>query len=281
MNRVALITGASRGIGRGIALELAALGYDLVLNYAGNEAAAVQTAADCLAAARAAGTTLRAEPCQADISKTADRQRLIEFTRQAFGRLDLLVNNAGVAPTARADILEATEESFDRLIAVNVKGPYFLTQLAAKWMIEQSEAAGAADDQAGKPAEEHAPSRRDDYRPKIVTISSISAYTASTNRGDYCVSKAALSMLTPLYAARLAGHGIRVYEIRPGIVATDMTEPVKQKYDALIAGGLTPIRRWGLPQDVGKAVAAIALDLLPFSTGEVLNVDGGFHLRVL
>lgn len=270
MNPVALITGASRGIGRGIALELAKLGHDLVLNFAANAEAARATAADCLAAARAVGKTIRAETCQADISRAADRQRLMEFTRATFGRLDLLVNNAGVAPSVRADILEAGEESFDRLIAVNVKGPYFLTQLAARWMIEQVEAARRGGSGAGGA-----------YRPRIVTISSISAYTASTSRGDYCVSKAALSMLTPLFAARLAEHGIHVYEIRPGIIATDMTGPVREKYDRLIAEGLTPIRRWGTPEDVGRAVAAIAQHLLPFSTGEVINVDGGFHLRRL
>jgi NAD(P)-dependent dehydrogenase (short-subunit alcohol dehydrogenase family) len=274
MNPVALITGASRGIGRGIALELARLGHDLVLNYAANAEAARLTAADCLAAGRAAGKTIRVETCPADISRSADRARLVEFTRSAFGRLDLLVNNAGVAPSVRADVLEATEESFDRLIAVNVKGPYFLTHLAARWMVDQVEAARPSGDAADA-------SGNVSYRPKIVTISSISAYTASVNRGDYCVSKAALSMLTPLFAARLADHGIHVYEIRPGIIATDMTGPVKEKYDRLIAEGLTPIRRWGTPEDVGRAVAAIAQDLLPFSTGEVINVDGGFHLRRL
>jgi len=266
VNQPALITGASRGIGRGIALELAALGCDLVVNYASNEQAARQAATDCLALAQTHGKKIRAEVFQADISKAADREKLIGFARSKFGRLDLLVNNAGVAPVVRADILEAGEESFDRLIAINVKGPYFLTQLAAKWMIEQS--ASARETAA-------------EYQPKIITISSISAYTASTNRGDYCVAKAALSMLTPLYAARLAEYGINVYEIRPGIIATDMTGPVKEKYDKLIADGLTPIKRWGAPADVGKAVAAIAGGLLPFSTGEVLNVDGGFHLRRL
>lgn len=265
MNPVALITGASRGIGRGIALELAGLGYDLVINYACNLAAARQTAADCLARAKAAGRVIRAEVCQTDISLAADRARLIGFTKKVFGRLDLLVNNAGVAPNVRADILEAGEESFDRLININLKGPYFLTQLAAKWMIEQCA------NRAALPGP----------RPKIVTVSSISAYTASVNRGDYCLAKAALSMLAPLYATRLAEYGINVYEIRPGIIATDMTGPVKEKYDRLIAEGLTPIKRWGLPADVGKAVAAIAQDLLPFSTGEVINVDGGFHLRRL
>jgi 3-oxoacyl-[acyl-carrier protein] reductase len=263
MSPVALITGASRGIGRGIALALAPLGYDLVINFAGNAVAARQTAADCQAAA--AGRSIRAEPCQADISVAGDRERLIAFTRAQFGRLDLLVNNAGVAPTVRADLLEATEESFDRLVAINVKGPYFLTQLAARWMIEQQ----ASTASAARPA------------PKIITVSSISAYTASINRGDYCVSKAALSMLTPLFAARLAAHGINVYEIRPGVIATDMTGPVQEKYDRLIAEGLTPIPRWGTPEDIGRAVAALAEDRFPFSTGEVFNVDGGFHLRRL
>ena len=264
MNPVALITGASRGIGRGIALELAKAGHDLVINYAGNVASAQQTVGDCIAAAKTKGKVIRAEVCQADISKDADRKKLIEFTRATFGRLDLLVNNAGVAPDVRADILEASEESFDRLININVKGPYFLTQLAAKWMIQQVQSPESKVES-----------------PKIVTVSSISAYTASTNRGDYCVSKAALSMLTPLFASRLAEHGINVYEIRPGVIATDMTGPVKEKYDKLIADGLTPIKRWGTPGDIGRAVAAIASDALPFSTGEVINVDGGFHLRRL
>lgn len=265
MNPAALITGASRGIGRGIALELAGIGFDLIVNFRGNTAAAEQTAADCLARAKGAGHEIRAVIAQADISIEPDRQRLIDFTRSSFGRLDLLVNNAGVAPEVRADLLEASEESFDRLMRINVKGPYFLTQLAARWMIDQVR----TDSTLTMP------------RPKIVTISSISAYTASINRGDYCVSKAALSMITPLFAARLAEHGINVYEIRPGIIATDMTGPVKAKYDQLIAEGLTPIPRWGVPADVGRAVAAIAQDLLPFSTGEVINVDGGFHLRRL
>ena len=276
MNPVALITGASRGIGRGIALELAKLGWDLVINFAGNAAAARQTAQDCVLTAQGDGHAIRAEPCQADISQTAQRQALIEFTRTRFGRLDLLVNNAGVAPDVRADILEASEESFDRLMAINAKGPYFLTQLAARWMIEQTQATHPRS--LGSGAASHA-SRI--THPKIITVSSISAYAASTNRGDYCVSKAALSMLTPLFASRLAEFGINVYEIRPGIIATDMTGPVKEKYDRLIAGGLTPIQRWGTPEDVGKAVAAIAQDALPFSTGEVINVDGGFHLRRL
>ena len=271
MNRVALITGGSRGIGRGIALALARAGHDLVINYARNAEAAQKTAADCVALAAAGGHTIRARPCPSDIADPAARQRLIDFARTECGRLDLLVNNAGVAPEVRAVLLESGEASFDRVLAINVKGPFFLTQLAARWMIEQARADAEA---SGPDAPAFAP-------PQIVFISSISAYTASSNRGEYCVAKAALSMLTPLFAARLAEHGINVYEIRPGIIATDMTAPVKAKYDALIAEGVTPIRRWGSPGDVGRAVAAIAEGAFPFSTGEVLNVDGGFHLRRL
>ena len=265
MNAVALITGGSRGIGRGVALELAKTGCDLVINYVRNSSAAEQTVAECVLLGQKSGRSIRAENCQADIGTSGGRQQLIEFTKTRFGRLDLLVNNAGVAPEARVDILEATEESFDRLMSINLKGPYFLTQLAARWMIKQAES-GA---------------RTGAVTPKIITISSISAFAASINRGDYCLAKAALSMLTPLYAARLAEWGINVYEIRPGIIKTDMTRPVQDKYDQLIKEGLTPIQRWGTPEDVGKAVVAIAQDLLPFSTGEVINVDGGFHIRRL
>jgi len=259
MNPVALITGASRGIGRGIALELARIGHHLVINYAGNAEAAAQTRADCLAAAR---SEIRAEVCQADVSVAADRQRLIDFTREKFGRLDLLVNNAGVTSRGRKDILDATEENFDWLVGINLKGPFFLSQLAARWMIAQTQTL-------------------ENYRPKIVTVTSISAYTVSTNRADYCMAKAALSMMVKLFAVRLAEHGINVYEICPGVIVSDMTGPVKAKYDQLIAGGLTPIKRWGQPEDVGRAVVAIAQDLLPFSTGEVINVDGGFHIRTV
>jgi 3-oxoacyl-[acyl-carrier protein] reductase len=265
VNAVALITGGSRGIGRGIALQLAKLGCDLVINYASNLSAAQESADACQASAQIKGRTIRAEIFQADIGEIGNHHDLIEFVRSKFGRLDLLVNNAGIAPTVRADILETSEESFDRIFKVNVKGPYFLTQSAARWMIEQTTAGLHS-----------VPIKR-----KIINISSLSSYTASSNRGEYCVAKAALSMLTPLYAARLAEYGINVYEIRPGIIATDMTQPVKEKYERLIAEGLTPIKRWGTPEDVGLAVAAIAQDLLPFSTGEVINVDGGFHIRRL
>src|SRR5436190_8507032 len=201
MNPVTLITGASRGIGRGIALELAKLGYDLVVNFAINAAAARQTASACVAAGKEGRQKVRAEICQADIAVAADRQRLIDFTRASFGQLDLLVNNAGVAPAGRADLLEATEESFDRLIAINAKGPYFLTQLAARWMIEQiTRCSGVRENTADPPRGRQAAAgvrsgpanaATGPLRPKIITVSSISAYTASVNRGDYCVSKAA------------------------------------------------------------------------------------------
>ena len=253
---VALVTGSSRGIGRGIAVALGRIGWKVVVNYAGNRAAADE----CVALVKAAGGD--ATPVQGDVGVAADRARLVAETLRWGGRIDLLVNNAGVAPDVRADILEAGEESFDRLIRINLKGPYFLTQAVAKAMAVQTP------DETGS-------------RGQIVTVSSISAYTASVNRGDYCIAKAGLGMLTALFAARLADLGIRVYEIRPGVIATDMTGPVKAKYDALIAGGLTPIKRWGQPDDIGRTIAAIARGDLPFSTGEVINVDGGFHLRLL
>jgi NAD(P)-dependent dehydrogenase (short-subunit alcohol dehydrogenase family) len=253
---VALVTGASRGIGRGVVLTLAREGYDCVVNYARNAAAAGEV---CRAIESAGGQAL---PVQADVSAGGDRQKLVAETVARFGRIDLLVNNAGVAPDVRADLLDASEESFDRLIDTNLKGPYFLTQLVARQMIAQASNLESP--------------------PKIVTISSVSAYAASTNRGDYCVAKAGLSMMTKLFAARLAEHGINVYEIRPGVIATDMTGPVKAKYDKMILEeGLTPIRRWGTPDDIARAVVAVAKGLFPFSTGEVLNVDGGFHLRRL
>jgi 3-oxoacyl-[acyl-carrier protein] reductase len=276
MNRTTLITGASRGIGRGIAIELAKVGYDVVANYNGSQGGAEETASLCVEAAKAVGHGIRAEVCQADVGVDADRNKLIDFTREAFGRLDLMVNNAGITSIGRADILEATEDNFDRLMATNLKGPFFLSQLAANWMIEQI----AAREAASVNGEAEVVSKKYD-RPKIVTISSISAYAVSTNRADYCMSKTALGMMTKLYAARLADFGINVYEVCPGVIASDMTAPVKDKYEKLIAEGLSPIRRWGTPEDVGKAVAAIAQNSFPFSTGETINVDGGFHFRRL
>ncbi len=256
-SKAALVTGASRGIGRGIALQLARAGFDVVVNYARDAAAAEQTVAEI----KAAGA--RGFAVQADISRREDRERLVSEAYEACGVIHLLVNNAGVAPKVRADILEASEESFDWVLGVNLKAPYFLTQLVAKRMIAQVQSGAVT-------------------APKIVTIGSISAYTASVNRGDYCLAKAGLAMVTKLFAMRLAEYGINVYEVRPGIVDTDMTGPAKEKYDRLILeDGLTPIRRWGQPHDVGRAVLAIATDLLPFSTGQVIDVDGGFHLRSL
>jgi NAD(P)-dependent dehydrogenase (short-subunit alcohol dehydrogenase family) len=265
MNPTAIVTGGSRGIGKGITLELAQAGFDLVINFAGNADAAALAAKEAGATASAAGKTIQVHLCQADISDAAGRKKLIDFARGQFASLDLLVNNAGVAPQVRADLLNVTEESFDRLMKINVKGPFFLTQLAAKWMIESGGKARLSPPRSSK----------------IVTVTSISAYAASVNRGDYCMSKSALAMLTPLFAARLAAHGIQTFELRPGIIETDMTAPVKEKYDKLISEGLTPMPRWGRPEDIGKAVAAIAAGLFPFSTGEVLNIDGGFHLRRL
>ena len=251
---VAIVTGASRGIGQAIAVELAALGFDLVLNRVQHAPTQTQEQVEALGA--------RCEFVPGDISCAQDRRRIVDTAKDKFGRCDLLVNNAGVAPLKRMDILEATEESFDRVLAINLKGPYFLTQLVANWMIEQK--------------------KQNPARPfRIVNISSISAYTSSPSRGEYCVSKAGVSMMTKLYADRLAEYNIGVFEISPGIIETDMTSAVKDKYDKLIAEGLTPIKRWGKPEDVAKAVGAIAEGRLDFSTGTVINVDGGFHLRRL
>jgi len=255
----ALVTGASRGIGRGIAIELAKAGYRVAINYAGN----VDAANEALALVRAAGGD--GFIVQGDVAVAADRARLVEQTLTHFGRIDLLVNNAGVGPKVRADLLDSGEESFDRLFTINLKGPFFLTQMVAKHLITQEpDALGS--------------------RGQIVNISSISAYTASINRGDYCMVKAGLSMMTKLFADRMAPHGVNVYEIRPGVIATDLTSGVKAKYDKLIIEderGITPIRRWGRPEDVGLAVRAIAEDRFPFSTGAVFDVDGGFGLHRL
>jgi 3-oxoacyl-[acyl-carrier protein] reductase len=257
--RVALVTGASRGIGRAIAIELGRTGFDVLINYRSNAAEAERTVEEVKAIAT---SDARIGTCAADVANDDDRQRLVAHTRERFGRIDLLVNNAGIAPEKRVDLLQTSAESFDRLLNVNLKGPFFLSQLVARWMIEQKHSVP-------------------DYAPAIVNISSVSAYAASPERGEYCISKAGMAMMTKLFAARLADEGINVYEIRPGVIATDMTAAVKEKYDTKIADGLTPIKRWGTPEDVGRAVAAIASGSFPFSTGEVINVDGGFHLRRL
>jgi 3-oxoacyl-[acyl-carrier protein] reductase len=261
--QVAIVTGASRGIGRAIAIELAGHCFDIVINHYDftpdgkpDEKAAQKTLSD-IEAKGAHCIVLRA-----DVSSDADRAGLVKAVKDEFGRCDMLVNNAGVAPLKRIDLLEATEASFDRVLGINLKGPYFLTQIVAKWMIEQKK-------------------QYPDRSCRIVNIGSMSAYTSSPVRGEYCISKAGVGMMTMLYADRLAEFGIGVFEIRPGIIATDMTAVVKEKYDKLIAEGITPIKRWGQPQDVAKAVSAIAEGKLDFSTGQVINVDGGFHLRRL
>ncbi len=250
---VAMVTGAARGIGRACAEALAGEGFDIVLADIIDMSAAV-TAVEAL------GRRALAVTC--DVSSSAARAAAVAEVKQNWGRLNVLVNNAGVAPKVRADILEATEESYDFVMGINLRGPYFLTQLVANWMLEQKEAS----------PEEHF---------AIVNISSISAETASPSRGEYCLSKAGISMMTKLYAARLADAGICVFEVRPGIVKTEMTKVVTEKYDKLIAEGITPIRRWGLPEDIGAAVATCATGRIPMSTGQILNVDGGFHLSIL
>jgi NAD(P)-dependent dehydrogenase (short-subunit alcohol dehydrogenase family) len=254
--RVALVTGAGRGIGRGISLGLAERGWTVALNYRRDSRAATETAA---LIEELGGRELTV---QADISKSKDRERLVRVTLERFGRIDLLVNNAGVAPRQRADILVTSEESYEEVMAVNLKGPFFLTQQVSSAMIELL-SDGIIDE------------------PKIINIGSLSAYTSSPNRAEYCLSKAGIAMMTKLYADRLSEYGIHVYEVRPGIIETDMTKVVHDKYDRLIANGLTPIRRWGQPGDVARAVVAVAEGALPFSTGEVINVDGGFHLHRL
>ena len=260
---VAIVTGASRGIGKAIAKELASLGYNLLLTNFDfgpdgkpDDSEAKQTQREI--------EQLGVKCCvfRNDVSSPHDRQALVETAKREFGSCQMLVNNAGVAPSKRVDLLEAAEESFDRVMGINLKGPYFLTQLLANWMIEQRK-------------------NDPDGRYRIINIGSISAYTSSPGRGEYCISKAGVSMMTTLYADRLAEFGIGVFEIRPGIIATDMTSAVKDKYDKLIAEGLTPIKRWGQPEDVAQAVAAIGQGRLDFSTGQVINVDGGFHLRRL
>jgi 3-oxoacyl-[acyl-carrier protein] reductase len=251
--RVAIVTGGSRGIGLGIAEALADSGFDLAINGV-REAEQVL---EIMAALRKRGA--QAHYCRGDVSVPNDRQAIIDAVRARFGRLDVLVNNAGVAPSMRADILEATEESFDRVLGINLKGPYFLTQLAARWMIEQRGADAT-------------------FAAVIVNISSVSATAASINRGDYCISKAGVAMATQLWAYRLAEFGIAVYEIRPGIIHTDMSAAVAEKYDRLIANGLTVENRWGEPEDVGRAVAMLARGELSYATGNILNIDGGMTL---
>lgn len=253
MNKVALITGGSRGIGFGIAAQLAANGFDIAINGT-RQASEVNDAVNKL---KDLGVDVIY--CQGSIASSQDRQRMIDEVRQHYGRLNVLVNNAGIAPRQRNDILEATEESFDEVVSTNLKGMYFLTQKAANWMVAQKKSSEL-------------------YTGCIINVSSVSATVVSINRGEYCISKAGLSMATQLFAVRLGEYNIPVYEVRPGVIRTDMTAGVTGKYDKLIAEGLCVQQRWGEPEDVGKAVAAIANGSFMYSTGQVIMVDGGMTI---
>ena len=253
---VALVTGSSRGIGRAIALRLAEDGHAVAVNYHSSADAAAEVTTRIKAAGQAAIAV------QADIARSEDRSRLVAQTLERFGRIDLLVNNAGVTSPGRKDLLEATEEGWDTVMGTNLKGPFFLAQACARQMVELISAGSIS-------------------RGTIVNVSSISAYAVSTNRADYCIAKSGMQVMTWLLADRLAEQKIRVYEVCPGVIASDMTAPVKEKYDRLIAEGLSPIRRWGQPEDVAAAVSLLASGALSFSTGDRINVDGGFHIRRL
>ncbi|MCL2853831.1 MAG: 3-ketoacyl-ACP reductase [Defluviitaleaceae bacterium] len=253
MNKCAIITGGARGIGLGISKALAADGYNVVIS----GIRPPEDVAGILNELEQYGVKTRY--VQSNVSVREDRENLLAETLKCFGRVDVLVNNAGVAPKQRMDLLETTEESFDYVMDINLKGSFFLSQLVANHMISQEIAT----------------------LPRIINVSSISADTSSVNRGEYCVSKAALAMVTQLFADRLAEEGIRVFEIRPGIIKTDMTSVVTAKYEKLIADGLTPIRRWGRPEDIAGVVVSLCRKEFDFCTGNVINVDGGFHIRRL
>ncbi|MHA1804099.1 MAG: 3-ketoacyl-ACP reductase [Promethearchaeota archaeon] len=260
-DKVALITGSTHGIGKAIALKLARLKYSLVLN--GASTVRLSESYESQLNEIFGNALEKFTYVKADIGNPEDREKLVSTIKEKFNRIDVLVNNAGVAPRERKDLLEASEEEFERVLRINLQGPYFLTQAIAKWMIELKKRF------------------QGEYTPYIINISSISSFTASPNRGEYCISKAGLTMMTKLYAVRLAEHDIPVFEIQPGIIKTPMTEPVKEKYDKLFEQGLTPLRRWGLPEEVAQVVAAIVAGNLPYSTGEIIHVDGGFHLHRL
>ena len=252
----AIVTGASRGIGRAIALALGRAGYSVVVNYARS----AEAAEDVVESIRQSGSDAIA--VAASVADAGQRGDLVAQAVETFGDLDLLVNNAGITSQGRKDILAATQESWDIVFDTNLKGPFFLTQLVANQMLSAR--------QAGRLE-----------RGTIINVSSVSAFAVSTNRADYCLTKAALQMMTWLFAARLASDSISVYEVCPGIIATDMTAGVREKYDRLIASGLSPIRRWGQPDDVAQTVVALARGDFPFSTGDRIHVDGGLHIRQL
>jgi len=253
---VALVTGGGRGIGLGICEALAAEGWHIAFSGLRDASQVV----DAIARIEQHGG--RALYVQADVSKAADRQRMIDEIKGTFGRLDALFNNAGITSQGRDDILNAGEESYDRVMDVNLKGPFFLTQLVANYIVEQQDGGVA-------------------LKSCIVNISSISAEFVSTNRGDYCLTKSAMGMLTQLWAARLGEHGIGVYEIQPGLIRTDMTSAVTEKYDRMIEEGLLVQPRWGEPSDVGKAAAMLARGDLAYSTGQTITIDGGMTIRRL
>lgn len=255
----ALVTGGNRGIGLGITKDLLAEGYAVAI------LATRPEPTELMDELRQAGEVIYV---QGSVAEQESHERYVQAALDRWGRIDLLVNNAGVAPSVRADILEAEEESFDRVLGINLRGPYFLTQRVANVMREQGlpESSGQGSAAAGP------------IRGTIINVSSTSAVTVSTNRGEYCVSKAGVAMATQLFAARLAPEGIPVYEVRPGVIATDMTAGVKEKYDQQFADGLAPIPRWGTPADVAGAVVQLAAGRMPYSTGEIINVDGGMHI---
>lgn len=255
MKKIAIITGSRRGIGKGIAHSLGMNGYTVVLSATKDEAD------DVLAEFRAEGIDCIYVKC--DVTSTADREHLVDYVCDTYGRIDVLVNNAGVAPLVRGDLLAMPEESWDRVVKTNARSMFFMTQYVAKKMIEFQK------------------QDLEDYKPRIISMSSISAYTSSTNRGEYCISKAAISMTTLLYADRLAEYNIPVFEVRPGMILTDMMSASKEKFGKLIEGGLLPIKRWGYPEDVGNCVLALCSGLLDYATGQVINADGGFHIRRL
>jgi NAD(P)-dependent dehydrogenase (short-subunit alcohol dehydrogenase family) len=250
---VALVTGGSRGIGLGIARKLAESGFDLAINGMRPEGQVTEV----LDGLRGLGAQVAYVP--GDVGDAEARASILHGVRTAFGRLNWLVNNAGVAPKERLDLLETTEESFNRVLGINLGGSFFLSQAVANWMIEQKSAAP-------------------DFSGGLINVSSISATVASVNRGEYCIAKAGLSMATQLFAARLGEYALPVYEVRPGVTKTDMTSGVAEKYDKLIADGLCVTRRWGAPEDVGLAVQALAEGRFPYSTGQVIMVDGGLTL---
>jgi len=256
MEKTALITGGSRGIGFGIAIEMAKAGFDLAINGVRDQKF-VQPILDGL---KMFG--IEVLYVQGDISKKEDREKIFQTVISEFGQLNALINNAGIAPKERKDILEASEESFDTVVNVNLKGPYFLTQLFARHMVEKKK----------EDAE---------FDCCIINVSSVSATIASVNRGEYCISKAGIAMTTKLWAARLGEFEIPVYEIQPGIIKTDMTAGVTEKYDKLFAEGLSIQARWGLPEDIGKVAVAMASGMMPYSTGQVVKVDGGMTVQRL